>query len=109
MDEITKSAPAPTPPVSRTMSSLEIAKLTDKQHRNVLADIRKTLEEAGINAAEFSAAQPYGKNGNTREVHAFVEEMVPLHLLPKVIDSANQRIARSFAALRPTIGKGEIA
>ena len=65
---VTTGISATVSPVSQTMSSLEIAKLTDKQHRNVLADIRKTLEEAEIDAAEFSAAQPYGKNGNTREV-----------------------------------------
>ena len=38
-----------------TMSSLEIAKLTDKEHKNVLADIRTILGEAGIRTAEFSA------------------------------------------------------
>jgi len=38
-----------------TMSSLEIAKLTKKEHKNVLADIRKVLEEVGINPAVFSA------------------------------------------------------
>jgi len=37
------------------MSSLEIAKLTGKEHKNVLADIRKILEEAGISTTEFSA------------------------------------------------------
>ena len=39
----------------KTMSSREIATLTGKEHKNVLADIRKTLEDAGINSAEFSA------------------------------------------------------
>ena len=39
----------------QTMSSLEIAKLTGKEHKNVLADIRKILEEAGISTAELSA------------------------------------------------------
>ena len=38
-----------------TMSSLEIAKLCDKQHKNVLADIKKILLEAEIQPAEFSA------------------------------------------------------
>ena len=38
-----------------TMSSLEIAKLTGKEHRNVLADIRTMLNELEIPTAEFSA------------------------------------------------------
>jgi phage regulator Rha-like protein len=36
-----------------TMSSLEIAKLTDKRHDNVLADIRRILEEAEISPTGF--------------------------------------------------------
>jgi hypothetical protein len=39
----------------QTMSSLEIAKLTEKEHKNVLADIRKVLDEVGINPAVFAA------------------------------------------------------
>lgn len=38
-----------------TMSSLEIAELTGKQHKNVLADIRKMLDDLEINSAVFSA------------------------------------------------------
>lgn len=37
------------------MSSLEIAELTGKDHKHVLNTIRKTLDEVGINSAEFSA------------------------------------------------------
>ena len=37
-----------------TMSSLEIAELTGKQHKNVLTDIRKTLNQLEINSAIFS-------------------------------------------------------
>lgn len=36
-----------------TMSSREIAKLTEKEHKNVLRDIRKTLEELDINGLSF--------------------------------------------------------
>jgi phage regulator Rha-like protein len=42
--------------VSRTtMSSREIAKLTGKAHKNVLADIRSMFVELEMNSAEFSA------------------------------------------------------
>ena len=47
-----------------TMSSLEISKLTGKDHRNVLADIRAMLEGLEIEGAEFSAPykMPSGQN-----------------------------------------------
>lgn len=38
-----------------TMSSREIAELTGKEHKNVLADARKMLAELGYDSAEFSA------------------------------------------------------
>jgi anti-repressor protein len=38
-----------------TMSSLEIAQRTRKEHKNVLADIRKMLAELGLRPADFSA------------------------------------------------------
>lgn len=37
------------------MSSVEIAELTGKAHKNVLADVRKMLEELELQSAEFSA------------------------------------------------------
>jgi phage regulator Rha-like protein len=45
------------------MSSREIAKLTDKEHKHVLADIRTMLEQLGLTSAEFSANLPdaYGR------------------------------------------------
>ena len=38
-----------------TMSSLEIAKLTGKDHKNVLRDVREMLEGLEIDTAQFSA------------------------------------------------------
>lgn len=54
--------------VTQTMSSLEIAKLTGKEHKNVLADIRRVLVEAEIEDAKFLA--PYKMNsGQTATVY----------------------------------------
>jgi len=38
-----------------TMSSREVAELTGKEHKNVMADIRNMFEELGVHSAEFSA------------------------------------------------------
>lgn len=43
------------PHVALLMSSREIAELTGKDHKNVLADVRAMLAELGISSAEFSA------------------------------------------------------
>ena len=52
--------------VVKSMSSLEIAELTGKEHRNVMSDIRKMLDELNIDAAMFSATYKAGRN-NTYE------------------------------------------
>lgn len=45
------------------MTSREIAELTGKDHKNILSDIRKMLDELGMTSAEFSANLPdsYGR------------------------------------------------
>lgn len=45
------------------MSSREIAELTGKQHKDVLYDTRKMLDELGMTSADFSANLPdsYGR------------------------------------------------
>ena len=54
--------------VSQTMSSVEIADLTGKLHKNVLADIRSMLAELEIDSAEFSAQY---KDGTGRSLPCF--------------------------------------
>lgn len=59
-------------PHAATMSSREIAELTGKEHKNVLADVRKMLSDLGKATAEFSAvASVPGSNGSTRTVEVF--------------------------------------
>ena len=49
------------------MSSTEIAHLTGKEHKNVLADIRLMLESLGKAVADFSATDFYFANNAKRE------------------------------------------
>jgi phage regulator Rha-like protein len=56
----------------QTMSSLEISKLTEKEHRNVMRDIKSVLEEAGIDLLKFEQVYKAG-NG----------QMQPCYNLPR--------------------------
>lgn len=58
--------------INVTMSSREIGELTGKEHRNVMADIRKMLNELNIATADFSAVvKVAGPNGSIREWEIF--------------------------------------
>lgn len=52
--------------VVKSMSSLEIAELTGKRHDHVMNDIRKMLEDLGIDAPKFLGTYKAGRN-NTYE------------------------------------------
>lgn len=56
------------------MTSREIAELTGKQHKDVLFDIRNTLEQLGINSAEFSA-QYKDSTGRTLPMFALPKDL----------------------------------
>ena len=58
----------------KTMSSLEIAELTGKEHRNILADIRKMFKALEIQPAAFSADYKDSK-GRTYECFNLTKEL----------------------------------
>jgi anti-repressor protein len=58
----TLNLPAPCGGVHATMSSLEIAKLTGKNHADVLRDIRETLGQAEISLSKFAAVYLNSRN-----------------------------------------------
>ena len=49
-----------------TMSSLEIARLTGKQHQDVLRDIRRMLEDLDITASSFAGGYATHSVSSTR-------------------------------------------
>jgi len=57
--------------INTTMSSLEIAELTNKRHDHVMVDIRKMLKELKLAAPEFSGTAFYEVNNATREREIF--------------------------------------
>lgn len=62
-----------------TMSSREIAELTGKRHTHVLADMRKMLQDLGIQPAEFSFGYKDAQ-GKTRVEYMFPkrETLIPV-------------------------------
>ena len=60
MNDLFDFAPAHASAPAMTMTSREIAELSGKEHKNVLADIRKMLEDLGQRSADFSADLPDG-------------------------------------------------
>lgn len=55
-----------------TMSSKEIAELTNKEHKNVLADIRKLLTELNLATANFSAIATVSTgNSGSKQIEVF--------------------------------------
>ncbi|WP_349238815.1 Rha family transcriptional regulator [Pseudomonas umsongensis] len=67
-----------------TMSSVEIAELTKKNHKNVMADIRTMLEALGIQSAEFSADYTDSRNRPMPCFH------LPRDLTETLIESVRQ-------------------
>ena len=56
-----------------TMTSVEIAKLTGKEHRSVLRDIRVMFEELEIDLHRFVQIEKFANN-REREIYALPEE-----------------------------------
>ncbi len=90
------------------MSSSEIAELTNKEHRNVLADCRKMFMELDLHAADFSVTQKYGNN-NSREVYCLDKRLTEIlitgystKLRAAVIDRLHD-LERKSATKQPTM------
>lgn len=90
------------------MSSLEIAELTGKDHKHVLADIRKMLEELDKRSADFSANVPdsYGRprfvfNLPKRETMILVSGN-SITLRAKIVDRW-QELEAQVSAMKPAL------
>ena len=90
-----------------TMSSREIAELTGKEHKNVLADIRKMLDELDMTSAQFSADLPdtYGRaqtvfNLPKRETLILVSGY-SVELRARIIDRWQELETKAAAAIPP--------
>jgi phage regulator Rha-like protein len=88
------------------MSTLEIAELTGKNHKNVLADVRKMMETLRLQPAEFSARYRDAK-GESRDCFnlPYRECMIlvsgySIELRARIVDRWMELEAKSAAAIR---------
>ena len=87
----------------RTMTSQEIAELTGKQHKHVLADIRKMLEDLDLSSDDFSAQY---KDGTGRTLPCFnLPKRETMILVSGYSTAMRARIVDRWEAL--VTGKGQ--
>lgn len=72
---MSRATQSSTSPESLTMSSKEIAELTGKEHRNVLADIRSMLEALGLGVLSFEQTLQNPQNGQSYPVFNLPKEL----------------------------------
>jgi len=88
-----------------TMSSLEISKLTSKEHKNVLVDIRNMLKELDIDSAGFSAQY---KDSTGRPLPSFnLDKDLTLTLVSGYSVKARYEIAKYWNAQEKPLSPAE--
>lgn len=80
-----------------TMTSLEIAKLTEKAHRQVLSDIDKMIHDLEINSADFSAEYKDGSGKKNRMYN--LDKELTLTLVSGYNVKLRQAIIRKWSEL----------
>ena len=74
----------------KTMSTIDVADLTGKQHKNVLADCRKVFTKLGLDWADF-LAQFKSANGRILEMYN-LDKKLTLTLVTKYDDALRYKI-----------------
>lgn len=87
------------------MTSREIAELTGKEHKNVLADIRNTLDALGLRSADFSA-QYRDSTGRTLPAFALPKDLT-LTLVAGYSVPLRHRIVTRWMELEERTQKGQ--
>ena len=59
---------------NKTMTSLEIAEITGKKHRNILSDIRDEISKLGVERGRLIFQQSYYTNLHNKEVRAITQQ-----------------------------------